>query len=124
MRQNRMSGLMSGMWKRSTAVIMGHSPTKGRGNSEPNLGLNHRATSRLYLGATLVIEDEYRRPLRPEMLLPADTHIDPRQCRIRRRSPDLRAREGIALPGGEGPPMRDGVGELALGQPSLRRLQP
>ena len=30
------------------AVIVGHSQTKGRANSEPNLGLTHRATSRLY----------------------------------------------------------------------------
>jgi len=39
---------MSGMWKRSMAVILGHSQTKGRANREPNLSLNHRATSRLY----------------------------------------------------------------------------
>ena len=27
------------------AVIVGHSQTKGRANSEPNLGLTHRATA-------------------------------------------------------------------------------
>jgi hypothetical protein len=36
------------------AEIMGHSQTKGRATGNPNLGLTHRATSRLY-------ENSYRR---------------------------------------------------------------
>jgi hypothetical protein len=39
---------MSGMWKRSTAEMLGHSQTKERATGNPNLGLNRRATSRLY----------------------------------------------------------------------------
>jgi len=34
MRENRTSGLMSGMWRRSMAVILGHSQTKERANRE------------------------------------------------------------------------------------------
>src|SRR5690606_25389641 len=35
MREIRTSGLMSGMWKRGMAEILGHSLTKGRANREP-----------------------------------------------------------------------------------------
>ena len=40
---------MSGMWKRSMAVIRGTLADERASNSEPNLGLHHRATSRLYI---------------------------------------------------------------------------
>ena len=47
MREIRLSGSMSGMWKRSTAGLVRHRQTKGPATDRPNL--NHRATSRLYL---------------------------------------------------------------------------
>ncbi len=49
MRENRTSGLMSGMWKRSMAVISGTLADERASQQEPNFSLNHRATSRLYL---------------------------------------------------------------------------
>jgi len=48
MRENRMSGLTSGMWKRSMARLVRHRQTKGAATDGPSL--NHRATSRLYPG--------------------------------------------------------------------------
>ena len=46
MREMRMSGSMSGMWKRSTDWLMRHRQTKGPETDRPVL--NHRVTSRLY----------------------------------------------------------------------------
>ena len=46
MREIRMSGSTSGMWKRSMVRIMRHRQTKGPETDRPDL--NHRATSRLY----------------------------------------------------------------------------
>jgi hypothetical protein len=45
MREIRTSGLMSGMWKRSTVRLLRHRLTKGPATDRPNL--THRATSRL-----------------------------------------------------------------------------
>ena len=42
------SGLMSGGWKRSTAEILWHRRETRRQTENTNIGLNHRATSRLY----------------------------------------------------------------------------
>ena len=46
MRETRLSGSMSGMWKRGTVWIMRHRLTKGPETDRPNL--TYRATSRLY----------------------------------------------------------------------------
>ena len=48
MRENRPSGSMSGVWKRSTVGLVRHRQTKGPATDRPNL--NHRATPRLYSG--------------------------------------------------------------------------
>src|SRR5215831_1221965 len=46
MRETRLSGSMSGRWRRSMARLVRHRQTKGPATDRP--GLNHRATSRLY----------------------------------------------------------------------------
>ena len=52
MREIRMSGSTSGMWKRSMAWLMRHRQTKGPGTDRPDL--TYRATSRLYQNRTNV----------------------------------------------------------------------
>jgi len=49
MRENCLSGSMSGRWKRSTVGLVRHRQTKEPDTDRPHL--NHRATSRLYLMA-------------------------------------------------------------------------
>jgi len=46
MREIRLSGSMSGMWKRSRVNLVRHRQTKEPGTDRGDL--NHRATSRLY----------------------------------------------------------------------------
>ena len=46
MREMRLSGSISGVWKRGTAQLMRHRQTKGP--ETDRLHINHRATPRLY----------------------------------------------------------------------------
>jgi len=62
MREIRMSGSTSGMWKRTTVRLLRHRQTKGAETDRPYL--NHRATSRLYI---------FHRRERPSALSPCKT---------------------------------------------------